>query len=251
MKNKKNTPSELELLDIMNNMTEAEKEDFRKKNKEHDDMIAKRRVRNPISRFIKRSVDIAGGLVGCIILIPVTAVAFGMKIAFKEKGPVFYTQDRIGINGKIFKIHKFRSMVVGAEDILQKYLDENPEAAEEYKKNKKLRCDPRITKTGYFLRRTSLDEWPQFIEILTGKMSLVGPRPYLVSEKEDMGEYYEYIIKVKPGLTGPWQIAGRSNLDFNDRLKLDEEYASRCGNKRDFAILFKTVAKVFKREGAI
>ena len=251
MKEKKQKLTELEILEKMNNMSESEKAEFRQKNKEHDEIIAKRTVRNPISRFIKRCVDIAGGLVGCIILVPVTVIAFGMKIAFREKGPVFYTQNRIGINGKIFKIHKFRSMVVGAEDILQKYLDENPEAAEEYKKNKKLRCDPRITKTGYFLRRTSLDEWPQFIEILTGKMSLVGPRPYLESEKEDMGEYYEYIIKVKPGLTGPWQIAGRSNLDFNDRLKLDEEYASRCGNRRDFAILFKTVAKVFKKEGAI
>lgn len=251
MQDKKKKLDELEILDQMNNMTEAEKEDFRKRNKEHDDMIAKRTVRNPISRFIKRCIDIAGGLVGCIILIPITVIAWAMNKINKEDGPVFYTQNRIGLNGEIFKIHKFRSMVVGAEEILQKYLDENPEAAEEYRKNKKLRCDPRVTKTGYYLRRTSLDEWPQFIEILTGKMSLVGPRPYLESEKEDMGEYYDYIIKVKPGLTGPWQIAGRSNLDFNDRLKLDEEYASRCGNRRDFVILLKTAKKVFEKEGAI
>ena len=111
----------------------------------------------------------------------------------------------------------------------------------EYKINKKLKNDPRVTKTGKFLRKTSLDEWPQFLSILTGKMSLVGPRPYLLSEKEEMGEYYKYIIKSKPGLTGLWQVSGRSNLTFEDRLKLDEEYSNRQGNIRDFKILIKTL----------
>lgn len=242
---------EIEILNQMNNMSKDEVELFRKKNKEHNDRIAQRTVRNFISRFIKRCVDIVGGLAGVIILIPVTAVAIILKIKYKEDGPVFYKQERIGLNGKPFQIHKFRSMVEDAEAKLEQYLKENPEAAAEYKKNKKLANDPRVTCTGEFLRRTSLDEWPQFIDILRGKMSLVGPRPYLPSEKDDMGEYYNYIIKVKPGLTGPWQIAGRSNLDFSDRLKLDEEYCSRCGNRRDFVILFKTVKKVFTKEGAI
>ena len=242
---------EIEILHQMNNMSKDEVEQFRKKNKEHDDRIAQRTVRNFISRFIKRCVDIVGGLAGVIILIPVTCVAIFLKIKYKEKGPIFYKQARIGLNGKTFQIHKFRSMVEGAEAKLEEYLKQNPEAAEEYRKNKKLANDPRVTSTGEFLRRTSLDEWPQFIDILRGKMSLVGPRPYLPAEREDMGEYYDYIIKVKPGLTGPWQIAGRSNLDFGDRLKLDEEYCSRCGNRRDFVILFKTVKKVFTKEGAI
>lgn len=249
-KNKK-YQDEIDILNQMNNMSDAEVEQFRKKNKEHEDRIAKRTIRNPISRFIKRCVDIVGGLVGVIILIPVTALAIVLKIKYKEKGPIFYKQDRIGLNGKIFKIHKFRSMCENADEKLEEYLNSNPEAAEEYRKNKKLANDPRVTATGEFLRRTSLDEWPQFIDILRGKMSLVGPRPYLPKEKEDMGEYYDYIIKVKPGLTGPWQIAGRSNLDFSDRLKLDEEYCSRCGNRRDFVILFKTFKKVFTKEGAI
>ena len=148
-------------------------------------------------------------------------------------------------------MHKFRSMVVGADKILEEYLKNNPEEAKEYEINRKLKNDPRITKTGDFLRKTSLDEWPQFIDVLFGKMSLVGPRPYLPNEKDAMGEYYKYIVKVKPGLTGPWQIAGRSNLTFEDRLKLDEEYVSRCGNRRDIKILLKTVKKVFKKEGAI
>ena len=174
-----------------------------------------------------------------------------MNIANKDFGNVFYTQYRIGKNGKKFKIVKFRSMQKDADQILEKYLKENPKEAKEYKINKKLKNDPRVTKTGKFLRKTSLDEWPQFLSILTGKMSLVGPRPYLLSEKEEMGEYYKYIIKSKPGLTGLWQVSGRSNLTFEDRLKLDEEYSNRQGNIRDFKILIKTFHKVFGEEGAI
>ena len=148
-------------------------------------------------------------------------------------------------------MYKFRSMVVGADEILKEYLENNSEEAKEYKKFKKLKEDPRLTKTGKFLRATSLDEWPQFLLLLSGKMSLVGPRPYLPREKEEMGEYYKYIISVKPGLTGPWQVAGRSDLTFEDRLKLDEEYCSRNGNKRDLKIILKTIRKVVKKEGAL
>ena len=141
-------------------------------------------------------------------------------------------------------------MVVGADEILMKWLKENPEIAQEYAVSKKLPNDPRVTKAGKILRKTSLDEWPQFLHLLTGKMSLVGPRPYLPREKEDMGEYYDFIIKMKPGITGPWQVAGRSNLTFEDRLKLDEEYCARRGNRRDLKILFKTFLKVVRSEGA-
>lgn len=108
-----------------------------------------------------------------------------------------------------------------------------------------------LQKFGKFLRATSLDEFPQFINVIKGQMSLVGPRPYLPREKEEMGEYYDFIIKMKPGVTGPWQVAGRNNLEFEDRLKLDREYYGRRGNKRDIKILLKTVAKVVKKEGAI
>lgn len=135
--------------------------------------------------------------------------------------------------------------------MLKEYLDTHPEEAIEYKKFKKLKKDPRVTKTGDFLRRTSLDEWPQFINILIGNMSLVGPRPYLLREKEDMGDYYDIIIKAKPALTGPWQIAGRSNVTFNDRMEIDKKYISNLGLKNDLLIVFKTVEKVFKSDGAI
>ena len=141
-------------------------------------------------------------------------------------------------------------MVVGADDVLKKYLDENQKEAKEYEKYKKMKNDPRITKTGKFLRKTSLDEWPQFINILNGTMSLVGPRPYLPRERKDMGDYYEYIIQAKPGLTGPWQVGGRSDISFEDRMKIDKEYAEKQDLKNDMKILFKTVEKVFKKEGA-
>ena len=245
------SPNELDILEKINNMDETELKNFRSKNKEHNERIAQRTVRNLISEFVKRTIDIIAGIIGVIILIPLTLLVWIMNIVHKENGPIFYDQLRIGKNGKIFKMHKFRSMVVGADKILEEYLKNNPDEAEEYRINRKLKNDPRITKTGKFLRKTSLDEWPQFIEVLFGKMSLVGPRPYLPEEKEAMGEYYKYIVKLKPGLTGPWQIAGRSNLTFEDRLKLDEEYVSRCGNKRDIRILLKTFRKVIKKDGAV
>lgn len=142
-------------------------------------------------------------------------------------------------------------MVVGAEDILKKHIEEETDIGKEYLEHKKIKNDPRITKVGRFLRATSLDEFPQFINVIKGQMSLVGPRPYLPREKEDMGEYYEYIVKMKPGVTGPWQVAGRNNLEFEDRLELDREYYDRLGNRRDIRIIFKTIMKVVRKEGAI
>jgi undecaprenyl-phosphate galactose phosphotransferase len=247
---KKEKVKESEVLDNLNNMNEEDLKQFRENNKKHMDAISKRTVRNFFSGLFKRIVDILAGIVGVIFLIPLIIIVFLIELFTRDFGPIFFIQERIGKKGKNFKMIKFRSMVVGADEILFKYLEENPEAAEEYKINKKLKNDPRITKAGKFLRKTSLDEWPQFIHVLTGKMSLVGPRPYLPREKEDMGEYYDFIIKMKPGITGPWQVAGRSELTFIDRLKLDEEYCARRGNRRDLKILFKTFLKVVRHEGA-
>ncbi len=204
-----------------------------------------------IYHIIKRICDIIAGIIGVIILIPLTIIVYILKITSNDNGPLFYDQLRVGKNGKVFKIYKFRSMVIGADEILKKYLEENEEEAEYYKKYKKLKKDPRVTKAGKILRITSLDEWPQFFNILTGQMSLVGPRPYLPREKEDIGEIaYKEIIKVKPGLTGPWQIAGRSNLEFKDRVMLDLEYIPRASLLTDIKITLKTIKKVIKKEGA-
>ena len=147
-------------------------------------------------------------------------------------------------------MYKFRSMVVGADDILQEYLNSNIEAKEEYRINKKLKHDPRITKVGEFIRKTSIDEFPQFINVLKGEMSLVGPRPYLPREIDDIGEYYLYITSVKPGITGLWQIRGRNDVTFKDRLNLDMEYFEKKNLLFEIKILFWTVSSVVHKRGA-
>lgn len=205
-----------------------------------------------IYRIIKRVVDIIGGIVGIMFLIPITIVLYIVNLFSKEnKGPLFFEQLRIGKDGKEFRLYKFRSMVMHADEILWKYLNSNPEAKEEYKKYKKLKYDPRITKLGKFLRKTSLDEFPQFINVLKGDISLVGPRPYLYREKEDMGKNYDTIISVKPGLTGYWQVNGRSDVDFKERMNMDIQYIKDRSLWFDFKILIKTILKVFKSDDAI
>lgn len=157
--------------------------------------------------FLKRLLDIIVGVLGIVLLIPVTIIVKIINIVSGDFAPVFYSHVRIGKNGKEFKLYKFRSMVPNADEVLLKELMKDEKLKEEYDKNKKLKNDPRITKVGKFLRKSSLDEIPQFINILKGDMALVGNRPYLPREKEDMGEYYNDIIKTKPGLTGYWYVS--------------------------------------------
>lgn len=203
-------------------------------------------------RFVKRFIDIIAGLVGVILLIPITIIVEIIRIVKKENdGPLFYEQLRIGKNGKQFRMYKFRSMCMNADERLKEYLEENEEARKEYKKYKKLKNDPRITKVGKVLRATSLDEFPQLINVLIGNMSLVGPRPYLPREQKEMGEYYSGITKVKPGITGPWQVKGRSKITFEDRLKIDLEYIKNTSFKKDVKILLFTLKKVLKKDGAM
>lgn len=214
--------------------------------------INKKNIKTKIENIVKRIIDVVGALVGVVALIPLTIIIYITRIVLKENdGPIFYDQLRIGKDGKVFKMYKFRSMVIGADEKLFKYLEENEEARKEYKEYKKLKDDPRVTKVGNFIRKTSLDEFPQFINVLKGDMSLVGPRPYLPREKEDMGEYYTYIIKSRPGITGYWQIAGRSDVTFEDRLKMDYDYNKNRSLKIDLKLLVKTVLNVVKKEGAI
>lgn len=211
----------------------------------------KRSVKKGIEKIAKRILDICGGLVGVIGLIPLTIAIWIANRVVGDNGPVFYTQERIGKNGKLFKMYKYRSMVVGADEKLEKYLLENEEAREEYKKYKKLKEDPRITKVGKFIRKTSIDEFPQFINVLKGDMSLVGPRPYLPREREDMKYFYPYIIESKPGITGFWQISGRSEVTFEERLNMDFTYFKVKNLKLDIKLLVKTFMNVVKKEGAI
>ena len=233
-------------------MVENEAILLKEEDEELKPVLGEVKKQNIAYRFTKRFVDIIAGIVGVILLIPITLVVEIIRIIKKENdGSLFYTQLRIGKNGKQFKMYKFRSMCMNADERLKEYLQENEEARKEYKKYKKLKCDPRITKVGKVLRATSLDEFPQLINVLKGDMSLVGPRPYLPREQNEMGEYYFGITKVKPGITGPWQIRGRSKITFEDRLKMDFEYANKGSLKRDIKILFKTFSKVIDKDGAI
>ena len=200
--------------------------------------------------FVKRIIDIIGAIVGIAILIPLTGVVWIGNRICKDKGPIFYSQERIGKDGKIFKMYKFRSMVVGADEVLQELLEKDEEANKEYSEFKKLENDPRITKFGNFLRKTSLDEFPQFINVLKGEMSIVGPRAYLIREKEDMGDTYDTIIRCKPGITGLWQVNGRSSVNFKTRLDMDVEYYNKYSTTLDLEILFKTISAVLNKDGA-
>ena len=204
-----------------------------------------------IETILKRFIDIIGSIVGIVCLIPLTIIIWIANLIMKDNGPIFYTQERIGKNGKIFKMYKYRSMVVGADEKLKEYLEKNEEARKEYAEYKKLKNDPRITKIGAFLRKTSLDEFPQFINILKGEMSLVGPRPYLPREKEEINGFFNYIMSCKPGLTGFWQVNGRSDVTFTDRLDMDMRYYYNHNLKMDIKILKDTFVNVVKKEGAI
>lgn len=200
--------------------------------------------------LIKRSIDILAGLVGTMLLIPITIGIYIVHKITKDVGPIFYKQYRIGKNGKPFIMYKYRTMIVNADEELEKYLSENEDMKEEYGTYKKLKNDPRITKIGKFLRKTSIDEMPQFINILKGEMTLVGPRPYLLKEKEEMNGYFKYITSLTPGLTGFWQISGRNNVTFNDRLEMDMQYFFKHNLKLDAKLLLKTAKVVMKKEGA-
>lgn len=199
--------------------------------------------------IIKRLFDIVFGILGVIALIPVSLIVFMFNVLNKDYSSVFYTHTRIGKNGKEFKLYKFRSMVPNADDLLIELLKDE-KIAVEYNANKKLKNDPRITKVGKILRKSSLDELPQFINILKGDMSLVGNRPYLPREKKDMGKYYDDIIKTKPGLTGYWQVSGRSDVSFKKRLELEQYYSNNFSLGLDIKIIFKTVKVVLKMNGA-
>ena len=202
--------------------------------------------------FIKRTIDAIGALIGIIILIPATIIIYlARKILKEDKGPLFYEQLRYGKNGKVFRLYKFRSMCIGADKKLKEYLENNEEARKEFEKTHKLQNDPRITKIGNFLRKSSLDELPQMINILKGDMSFVGPRPVVEKEVEEYGTNKDKFLSVRPGLTGYWQVNGRSNTTYEERMEMELYYVDNCSLWLDIKIFFKTFITVFKKEGAV
>ena len=196
--------------------------------------------------FIKRGLDILGGFVGLIITGIVT-IFLAPAIMIDSKGPVFFSQTRIGKNGRRFKIYKFRSMYIDAEERKKELTDKNEMSGLMFK----MKDDPRITKVGAFIRKTSLDELPQFLNILKGEMSLVGTRPPTEEEFKNYNEHYRRRLSMTPGLTGLWQISGRSDItDFDEVVKLDLEYIDNWSLTEDIRIILKTVYVVLFGRGA-
>ena len=210
------------------------------------DNVSKHKVSYYLYVGVKRAFDLFCALCGLIVLLPLSLF---VKIAYVITGDfnsIYFSQKRIGKGGKEFKMYKFRTMVPNAETILQDLLKNNEKLAKEYSVNKKLSNDPRITKIGKVLRKLSLDELPQSWNILKGDMSVIGNRPYLSKEKDDMGIYFNTIVSTKPGLTGYWQTNGRSDASFAKRVELESYYSRHRGFKMDLIIFFKTFGVVFR-----
>ncbi len=199
-------------------------------------------------RFIKRAFDIICSLIAIILLSPVFLI-IALCIKAGDKGPVIFCHGRIGKNGRNFKLYKFRSMVTNAEELIEQF---TPEQQEEFQKNFKLENDPRITKIGKFLRKTSLDELPQLVNILKGDMSIVGPRPVTEEETLIFGSSRDLMLSMRPGLTGYWAAYGRGDTTgYRRRRAMEVYYVRYCSIWLDIKIIFKTVATVLKGKGSV
>jgi len=199
--------------------------------------------------WIKRFMDISIILIGSIIFFPLFLCII-ILVKISSPGPVLYSHERIGQKGKRFMAYKFRSMVIDADEKLKQLLEQDSSLRKEWEENQKLKNDPRITAIGRFLRKTSLDEIPQFINVLKGEMSLVGPRPIVDSEKEKYGAEFQRVFSVKPGLTGLWQVSGRSNTGYADRVSFDTYYLQSWSVWLDIWIILKTIGVIVKGNGA-
>lgn len=209
--------------------------------------VTSKYVKNkPVYDFVKRFADILCSTIAIILLSPFFII-ISIAIKATSKGPVIFIHKRVGKNGKEIGIYKFRSMVMNAEELIEKF---TPEQKEEFQKNFKLENDPRITKIGKILRKTSLDELPQLFNILKGDLSIVGPRPIMEVETEIYGKYKDMLLSVKPGLTGFWAANGRSDTSYKRRRAMEIYYVKNRSLLFDIKIILKTVISVFKGEGA-
>jgi len=200
------------------------------------------------SRFIKRVFDIVVSSAIIFFLSPALLyISFRVR---KDGGPAIYGHERVGKGGMPFKCLKFRSMVINSKEVLEALLAGDPDARDEWDKTFKLKNDPRITRIGEFLRKTSMDELPQLFNVLKGEMSLVGPRPIINAELERYSDEVDYYLLSKPGMTGLWQVSGRSDVDYETRVYLDAWYVKNWSMWNDIAILFKTIGVVLKKDGA-
>lgn len=201
---------------------------------------------NIYNKYVKKIIDKIISAVSLIILSPVFLI-IAICIKLESKGPVFFVHKRIGKNGKEIGMYKFRTMVPNAEELIKSF---TPEQMKEFKENFKLENDPRITKVGKILRKTSLDELPQLFNILKGELSIIGPRPVIGEELEKYGENKSKFLSVTPGLTGYWAANGRSNTSYDERMKMELYYIDNMSWKMDIKVFFKTIISVLKKEGA-
>jgi len=202
-----------------------------------------------LQRSIKRSVDILGALTFFLLLGPVyLAVALAVRISMGH--PVHFWQTRMGEGGQRFRFYKFRSMVRNSENILDEYLSKNDVARTQWDTFQKLEKDPRITPLGHFIRKLSLDELPQFWNVLKGDMSLIGPRPCMERQRSLYGKHWEHYCAMRPGITGLWQVSGRNRLSYAQRVELDAQYVNNWSLWLDIKILAKTVTAVISGEGS-
>jgi Undecaprenyl-phosphate galactose phosphotransferase WbaP len=204
---------------------------------------------NPWSMVLKRCEDILISGLCLIFLSPLVAV-ISLLIQLDSPGGIHYRQDRLGKYGKVIKLLKFRTMYINGDEIFEDRLKNDPALREEWEKYQKLKCDPRVTRVGAILRKFSLDELPQVWNIFRGEMSLVGPRPIMVSQKEMYGPAFHDYCQIKPGITGLWQVSGRNHTTFARRAELDMEYIQRWSLWLDIYIIFKTIREVLTRDGA-
>lgn len=195
--------------------------------------------------FFKRSIDVICSIIGLISLSPIFLIV-SILIRLESKGEIIFKQKRVGLNGEEFEIYKFRSMVVNAEELKEKLAEENEMSGPMFK----MKDDPRITKVGKFIRKTSIDELPQLINVVKGEMSLVGPRPSLPKEVAEFEEWMNERLLVKPGLTCYWQVSGRNNIDFEDWMKLDIKYVRERNFWLDIKLILKTILVLFGDENA-
>lgn len=200
-------------------------------------------------RVGKRILDVLLIILASPLLVPALCVV-ALLVRFSSAGPVFFSHRRICRGGAFFSMWKFRTMCVNSSEVLEQHLAHHPEARAEWNQTHKLRDDPRITPVGKFLRRSSLDELPQVWNVLSGRMSLVGPRPIVAAEVQKYGVHFDCYCKVKPGVTGLWQVSGRSTLSYDARVKLDCDYVSRWSLGGDFSILAQTWNSVVNSDGA-
>ena len=200
-------------------------------------------------RVLKRLMDVLFILLLTPILLPLCA-GIVLAVRMSSKGPILFSHRRIRRHGAFFSMWKFRTMCVNSAEVLDVYLRAHPEARVEWRKNHKLKNDPRVTPVGNFLRRTSLDELPQLWNVLGGSMSLVGPRPIVAAEVEKYGEFFADYCAVKPGITGLWQVSGRSKTSYAERVRFDRQYARRWSLTVDLRILVRTLSSVVNQDGA-